>query len=336
MELRGIPFGSVFDASGVRGFFGEGYWYHRYLRPLGLRFDHATFVAKTTTLLPRVGNMPMRSNGVTPIERRPQCIVVRPFRGVALNAVGLSGPGAQALLGDGRWQRRTEPFFLSFMSVAQTVDERWRELALFVALLQPRLREFRAPIGLQINFSCPNVGVHSAALVEEALSALGIASKLGIPLMPKLNILAPVAVAKEISEHPACDALCVSNTIPWGSLPDRIPWRELFSSDESPLAQYGGGGLSGAPLLPLVAAWVRDARAAGITTPINAGGGILAPRDVDVLHDAGASSVFIGSMAILRGWRIARTIARARYVFALNPNGGTHARSPVADHSHAR
>src|SRR3989338_1556485 len=69
MELRGVHFGPVLDASGVRGFFGEGYWHHRYCKPFGLRFDGATFVAKTTTLLPRAGNMPLQSNGVTPIDR---------------------------------------------------------------------------------------------------------------------------------------------------------------------------------------------------------------------------------------------------------------------------
>jgi len=52
MILRGIEFGNVFNASGARGFFGEGYVYHRLWRPFGLSYDGSTFVAKTTTLLP--------------------------------------------------------------------------------------------------------------------------------------------------------------------------------------------------------------------------------------------------------------------------------------------
>ena len=45
MKLKGIPFGNVFGASGVQGFFGEGYWFHPYLKPFGLDFGDATFVA---------------------------------------------------------------------------------------------------------------------------------------------------------------------------------------------------------------------------------------------------------------------------------------------------
>ena len=48
MRLRNIDFGPVFGASGVQGFFGEGYLHHKFLRFLGLNFDGCTFVAKTT------------------------------------------------------------------------------------------------------------------------------------------------------------------------------------------------------------------------------------------------------------------------------------------------
>ena len=110
------------------------------------------------------------------------------------------------------------------------------------------------------------------------------------------------------------DLLCISNTIPWGTMPDRINWKKLFGSATSPLEKFGGGGLSGAPLLPLVFEWVTNARAAGLTCPLNAGGGILAPNDAEALFDAGADSVFIGSMAILRPWRVRATIRHASVV----------------------
>jgi len=58
--MRGIDFGPVWGASGVLGFFGEGYWYHRYWKPFGLNFSGVTFVAKTTTLKERSGNMPLK------------------------------------------------------------------------------------------------------------------------------------------------------------------------------------------------------------------------------------------------------------------------------------
>ena len=84
----------------------------------------------------------------------------------------------------------------------------------------------------------------------------------------------------------------------------------------SPLAEFGGGGLSGKPLLPIVAEWVASAKKAGITKPIIAGGGILSPNDVNVLKDAGASSVSVSSAAILRGWRVNKIIRRANQIFS--------------------
>ena len=133
--------------------------------------------------------------------------------------------------------------------------------------------------------------------------------------MPKFNILAPVCAVREISRDPHCDAICVSNTIPWGKLPERINWKKLFGSEISPLAEFGGGGLSGKPLLPLVAEWVRKARLCDVKKPINAGGGILSPDDLVPLRLAGASSVFIGSVATLRPWRVKKIIKKAYQLF---------------------
>ena len=313
MKLRGIDFGCVLDASGTEGFFGEGYPYQK---ALGINFSGATFVAKTMTLRPRAGNMRIREDGSLPWRPlRPDCIVVKLRKSVALNAVGLSNPGAMALFLQKKWQKREKPFFLSFMAVGETMDGRMFELHKFIDLLLSFKKDFRAPFGLQINMSCPNVGLHSEKLVEEAIDVLTVVSVLDIPIMLKFNILLSVGAALKISEHSVCDALCVSNTIPWGALPWLINWRELFGSDESPLKKYGGGGLSGAPLSPLVKRWVKGARFAGITKPINAGGGILHPDDVDTLFEAGADSVFVGSVSFLRPWRVRAIIKRARQIY---------------------
>lgn len=311
MRLKGIEFGKVLGASGVQGFFGEGYWFHHCLRPIGLDFSDITFVAKTTTLQPRAGNMLLR-NDFTPKAMFPRCIYAKPWRGMALNAIGLSGPGAVALFETGLWQKREEPFFLSFMPVGGSENERMSELSSFVKLLQSYLPSFRAPVGLQINYSCPNVGHRPDMFFNEVGSGLSVASQLGIPLMPKFNLLIPAAVARDISNHPFCDALCISNTVPYGELPDKIDWQKLFGPT-SPLQQYGGGGLSGKPLLPILLEWLDNARSAGITKPINAGGGILSLGDARRVLEHGADSIFLGSISFLRPWRIAR-IGRA-----LNP-----------------
>lgn len=317
MILRGIDFGPVWGASGVQGFFGEGYKYHGILQilfPTRFFFEGMTFVAKTTTLHPREGNMPLRGDRITPREWKPRCIhLTRNMwrKGIALNAVGLSGPGAEFLLKTGKWQARRNPFFLSFMAVGATREARLEEMRGFVRLLKSYLSQFKAPVGLQLNLSCPNVGIHVDALIEEAHELLSEASKLKIPLVVKLNVLVSVKVACVIASHSACNALSVSNTIPWGALPHRINWKNLFGTETSPLAHLGGGGLSGAPLLPLVAEWVSEARCVGLTKPINAGGGILSPSGVSTLFHAGASSVAIGSLVMLRPWQLQPVIRRA-------------------------
>lgn len=327
MKLRGINFGPVLDAAGVRGFFGEGYRHHEFLGPLGPNFAGSTFVAKTTTLEARRGNMPMREDGITAKEWFPKCIFpnFRPgnialswkmfLGGYMLNAVGLSGPGAEALFKTKRWQERKTPFFVSFMSVKKNRNERLAELEEFVGMFKTNLPNFQGPVGLQMNYSCPNAGINPDTLVEEVTDGLEIVASLGISLMPKFNVLAPVRAVKEICDHPSCDAICVSNTIPWGSLSEKIDWKKLFGSNTSPLAEFGNGGLSGKPLLSLVIDWVERARAEGITKPINAGGGILSPGDLNPLCCI-ANSIFIGAAASLRPWRVRQIILKAHEVFA--------------------
>ena len=308
MRLRNISFGPILDASGVQGFFGEGYWHHKLFEPIGLNFEGCTFVAKTTTLEACKGNMPAGTIF-------PKCVKVYPWKKAILNAVGLPGPGAKALFETGKWQERTEPFFISFMAVAPTIEERLAETQKFVELFKKYLPGFHALVGLQINFSCPNVGIDIARLTDEVSLVLKIASVLGIPLMPKFNVLTSVEAIKAISEDKNCDAICISNTIPWGKIPGRINWKELSRTGVSPLAEFGGGGLSGRQLFPLVVSWLYSARRIGIKKPINAGGGILCPRDLSYLHSAGASSVFIGSVATLRPWRVPKIIKRAYLIF---------------------
>lgn len=318
MRLHGVDFPPVASAAGAQGFFGEGYWYHPYAKLVGLTFKECGFVAKTTTLGKQVGNMPLCADGMTPRYLFPRCIVVKPIKGIVLNAVGLSGPGTVALLDDGRWQRRGgDPFFLSFMSVQQTAQERLDELAEFVSLLERHAGEFKMPFGLELNGSCPNKeGLDPAVLVDEMGQALNVAARLGIPMQVKLNALAPAKKVRDIAQHEACDAVTVSNAIPWGEFPDRIDWQGLFGSEVSPLACFGGGGLSGWPLLSIVCDWIREARDWGLRKPIWACGGIDSALAVEQVHRAGASGVQFGAASMVRFWRTPEIIARANELFS--------------------
>lgn len=315
MKLRGQEWAPVFNASGARGFFGEGYWFHRLWWPLGLRWSGAEFVAKTTTLLARPGNMPLKPDH-TPAQWNPPCILVKPMAGVTLNSVGLSGPGAETLFA--RWRQQwgrsgTLRGFVSFMSVQSTPEGRLAEAEGFARLFHEfALQVGTMRLGLQVNFSCPNVSLPTDQLVSEVGSVLGAfreSHAAGVPVIAKFSAATPVGdVVKACQISRECDGVSVSNTIPWGKLPDKIDWKGLFGSDESPLAHLGGGGLSGKPLLPIVCNWIYNARMAGFNKLIVGGGGVLSASDADAMLDMGADAVEIGSAAILRPWRVAGII----------------------------
>lgn len=316
MRLRGIEFGPCWDAPGVRGWMGEGYWYHRlpFVRKW-LKMEKSTFVSKTTTIPDRIppkdGIMPIASTlPWAPLEPFPRCIWMNFSSKRTVNAVGLSGPGAATLLIHGLLDvRRDErPFQISFMSVALTPEERLDEFKKFVGYVCQCWpgTEF----GVQINLSCPNAGLNPAHLVKEAIAMLDAAQPLvdlGIPIIVKVNLLAPIPTVKEISAHPNCDALCTTNAIPFGSLPEQIPWKQLFPRG-SPVKRrnpnHGGGGYSGPELLPMVARYIRRAQDAGVTKPWNAGGGIRHARDVEYLVAKaglmrGRDSIFFASAAMV-------------------------------------
>ena len=109
MKLRDIEFGNILGASGVQGFFGEGYWFHKLYKLLfGKRFDFSgmTFVAKTATLHERKGNV---KTGFLEMLF-PQWIYVNFWQGQVLNAMGLPNEGFRALLTRGLWQERKEGY----------------------------------------------------------------------------------------------------------------------------------------------------------------------------------------------------------------------------------
>lgn len=314
MKLRGINFGSVFVASGALNFFGEGWWYHKTFKIVfGLNFNGTTFVSKTTTLDYRKGNLDLDAS-LQPRFIFPDCVRVYPVKGVVLNSVDLSGLGAEYLFSQGLWQKRTEPFLISFMAVGATKEKRVEEAKKFAVIFARELPSFSTKVGLELNISCPSVSLCLLTLIDEAVDQLQVFANLGIPVVLKINALTPIEVIAKIISLDLCDAITISNTIPWGQLPDKIDWQGIFGSMESPLKHLGGGGLSGYPLLPIVTNWISEARKGGISIPIIGGGGILKKNDVDLLYRRGADAIAIGSVAILRPWRVRGIIKRAKQI----------------------
>ncbi|MDD3607197.1 MAG: hypothetical protein PHQ20_00130 [Candidatus Moranbacteria bacterium] len=315
MNLRGVNFGVAFVASGALNFFGEGWKFHKIFKKLfALDFTGATFVSKTTTLNYRQGNMELDSN-LQPRFLFPDCVRVYPAKRVVLNSVGLSGPGAEYLFSRGLWQKKRKPFLISFMAVEATKEQRVMEAKKFAEILGKEIPNFSAKVGVELNISCPNTSHCSMTLIDDAVDQIEAFTNLGVPVILKVNALTPTDAIVKIAGSGLCDAILVSNTIPWGQLPEKINWQGLFGSSESPLKHLGGGGLSGYPLLPIVAKWISEAKDKGVSVPIIGGGGISKKVDVDLLKQYGADAISIGSVAIIRPWRVQGIIQRARQIY---------------------
>lgn len=323
-----IHYSPIFCAPGTRGFFGEGYPIHKLTRLAGMTFKGTSFVAKTATLKALKGNMPLKKDGLTPVEIAPKCIEAYPRSGHMLNAVGLSNVGFWKLFFDGRWQTLDEPFMLSFMpkgdALAEKADEcrGWVHDFLFQYYERPHGR-FAADFSIQINFACPNTGADPStflAEVGEILMAVQPLRQAGIPIVANFNAFVPVRAL--LDAEPLCDAFWIANTIPWGS--PGIDWSPFaVGKDEkgwiSPLKARGipaDGGLSGPLCLPFSVRKVDEAIAGGVKRPIIAGNGIQKPEDVELLRSAGASAVAIGVAAILRPHRTKSIISAAHRAFS--------------------
>ena len=317
-------FGPIFCAVGARGFFGEGYPFHPYWRYAGMTWKRTGFAGKTLTLEPRrgkkfdeEGNMPLRDDGLTPEELFPRSIWVD-FKngGRMINAVGLSNFGADFYLRTGRYHSINEPFFLSFMPVAKDPSGREAELKAFCQLLA-RYLPFRAPVALQINFGCPNTGHDPSEFYTEICTLIETAkSLLGIPIVANTNALMPTAILIETAR--IADALWIGNTIPFGDkgAGRYIDWSRFGKI--SPIRKRGlpaDGGLSGPECLPLTLEKVRDLRNSGVTVPIVGGNGIRTIEDLKKLHRAGCGGVFVGSLGVVKPWRMGGIIRAAHEIF---------------------
>lgn len=312
----------AFIASGGMNFWGQGWWWHLllfFIRPFGFNAKGACVIGKTTTLDPRKDNMPLTDN-YQPREFFPRCIIIKRGEDSVLNAVGLSGPGAAELFRHPGWKKVKLPFVYSFMATGGDSKERLEEARNFVTVMKNRAPIRGNGVALEVNVSCPNTGHNTCEFMGEVLyilRAVNDLKKAGIvsAIFLKVNVLMPIEIILDVQKSGLCDAVDCSNTIPWGALYERIPWVEIFGSTESPLAEFGGGGLSGKYLLPIVAEWIRTARDKGVFMPIIAGGGILKPEDVLVMKQAGANAISIGSVLMLRPWNVEPIIEEAKKVF---------------------
>jgi dihydroorotate dehydrogenase len=315
LNLRGINFGNALLASGAANFFKQRpWWFRKYVQLIpGANDDGATHASKTSVLLSRKGNMKLEKN-LQPKEWFPKCIRIYWRQRFVMNAVGLSGPGFEALLEAGLWQQMPKPFLISIMAVGDALEERLKEIRAMALLLKIHKPEFLAPFGIELNGSCPNTRHCPLSLADGLIQQGGQARVADVPNIVKINVLTPFETISRIIRSGVFDALLFSNTIKFGQLPEWISWDKLFKSGRSPLAEFGGGAYSGWHAIFAVADLLRRIEEAGLRIPIVAGNGILYPHDVNFLCKASPNNlkaIDYGSLRLLRPWNEKRVIRRA-------------------------
>lgn len=333
MKIKNLNFGQfVFGQSGVQGFFAESdeYPYHAWYQFIpGFSFSGMSFVAKTITLKPRVypesSNTELR-DGYKIKRFFPKSIwwsISSILRGYLLNAVGLANPGAQKMLTYQKWQQRHDVFQISFMPMETSREEKVEETRQFCTLLRramPFHRKFLS-YGIQVNLSCPNTGHGDTQDPGDAIAVLSVFREMlpDVPLIPKFDLtIKPETISKI---KPYCDAFCISNTLAFGKMMSESWWKKLFRKGTSPLLKnFGGkfsGGLSGAPLFPLLIHWLKKMEEHDPTVVIIAGGGIMKKDDIRQLVQFDCvQGIALGSVAILRPWRLRSLIKFGNKIFS--------------------
>lgn len=254
------------------------------------------------------------SDGDTLQAQRSRGVVLNLREGAALKAKKLHNLEAARFFRERVWQTHREPFLMSFMAT-DTKSAEPKDLRNFVDLLvahQPYAQHFAASFGLLLRFPCQNIDPHAQLTIDEITSALSEVERAGVPVVLMLNVLIPPADVVALTDHPALDALCVSDNVPWGF--DQINWAGIFGKfHTSPLYRRGFGNdkgeFSGQPLRPIVCDRIREIRRRGFRRPIIGCGGVHSFEDALHMFAAGANAVALDTAGILAPQQVADTIS---------------------------
>src|SRR5712671_3311268 len=199
-----------------------------------------------------------------------------------LNAIGLQGPGVDALIRDyaPKWAAWDFPVFVNING--ESVSE-YGELA-------GRLDGVPGVAGFEINISCPNVqqgGLYfgndprAAAAVTEA-----VRKRTDLPVWVKLTpMVTDIGVIARACEAVGADALCAVNTFVGMS---------IDLNARQPRLSFRTGGLSGPAIRPLAVHLAHQA-ARAVSIPVIGIGGITRAEDALEFLVAGCAAVQVGT-----------------------------------------
>lgn len=223
-------------ASGSLAFDGRGWPWEWPLRWVGL-LDPRLFTIVTKTIMPEPwkGNLqwhaPFRVVKILTEQGEvlnPFLFLVRPdLLAGAVNSVGLTNAGLEM------WLKRNYPVIerMGYKVVVSIT----REKGLSCKGIARRLNGLKNVVGIEYNASCPNTDptlLQNAELV--AKNCFGIKEVSNYPLLLKLSCVQPyVEIARAVQG--TVEAISINS----------VPWNIVYPDKKSPLANLGGGGVSG-------------------------------------------------------------------------------------------
>ena len=253
-------------SSGALGYDGRGWPHERLLTRLGaLEPALFTSVTKTLTLHPCAGNGHLF-----------RC--VRFIPGGVVNAVGLRNPGLDW------WCKRIGPKVDSkkiplVVSIFGEPDE--------LVEIAGRLNSYDLA-GLELNDSCPNAKSKDFAEVIADCEAVRSVSR--HPLILKISV---THKAKQIARETEglIEALAINS----------VPWSIVFPNQKSPLADLGGGGVSGQAAQAYT--WDLVSRLSELTDIPVIGPSVWNYEDLEEIRRRGAQAIGFGSIFLRYPWR---------------------------------
>lgn len=281
-------------ASGSLAFDGRGWPWEWPLRWAGLINPHLfTVITKTILLYPRRGNLrwfaPWRVLKFVSNEGKainPILALTDPSRiaGV-LNAVDLTGPGFE------HWIKKDLPTiqrldYGAIVSITGTEKE--------CVEMAKRLNGLGNIKGIEYDSSCPSNMETGETTIKTCLAIQEVSR---LPLLLKLSYAQPyLEIAKETEG--IIEAISINT----------VPWRIVFPDRDSPLAEYGGGGVSGKIAQPFT--WQMIAKLARETSVPVIGPSIWEYEDIQCLKMLGASAYHFGTIFLPYPWRPTKYVKR--------------------------
>lgn len=199
-----------------------------------------------------------------------------------LNAIGLQGPGVEALVRDYAPLWATWDFPVLVNLNGETVDE-YGELA-------ARLDGVPGVAGLEVNISCPNVREGGMFFGNDPRAAAAVTAavrrRTRLPVWVKLTpAVTDIAEIARACEAAGADALSAVNTFVGMS---------FDLSTGRPRLAFGTGGLSGPAIRPL-AVHLAHRTARAVSVPVVGIGGIATAEDAVEFLLAGCRAVQVGT-----------------------------------------